>query len=416
MATVYWEGAADAVAQIDTVQITGYDVTTTYTLTVGGETVSTIGVTDADGTATALAAAWEASTSAYFTGVAATAATDTVTLTAAVAGLPFTATSSVNGGVGTIAAVTSSVSVDGPNFWSSTGNWSTGSVPVNADDVVFRDGSINVVHGLAQSAVTLDSLTVEKSYTGLIGLNYTEVATVADGATTDDSKPEYRAVYLDIGSTLIDLGQNFGPTVLAGSRRICLDTASAPSTITVHDTATQSLELGRNSVRLLADDVATDIFVRAAPGGVGLAAEIPGETSTVNNIDVSATATGSSVEIGTGANIDEWIQSGGSNVINTDSAVTSITMNGGSLQVEGDFLVTTVQADAGTLTLNNVNSGGVEVTTLNIDGGTVDFSKSSEARVVTTVNHTTGTLIGNSDFLTVTTYNEPATGSYTLNA
>jgi hypothetical protein len=98
MATKYWLGTATAVAQVDTVQITAYDVTTTYTLTVGGVDVETLGVTDATGTATALAAAWNTSTHAYFTGVTASSTTDTVTLTADVAGVEFTAASSVTGG------------------------------------------------------------------------------------------------------------------------------------------------------------------------------------------------------------------------------------------------------------------------------------------------------------------------------
>ena len=62
MADKYWLGIATEVAQIDTVQINGYDAATTYKLTVGGFVISVLGDTDVNGTAAALAAAWNAST------------------------------------------------------------------------------------------------------------------------------------------------------------------------------------------------------------------------------------------------------------------------------------------------------------------------------------------------------------------
>lgn len=91
--------------QKGTVRITANDVTTTYKLTVSIEVVSTAG--QAGGvaaTATALATAWNASTSAAFTSVTASASGDTVTLTADDPGGSFTAVASVADGAGTIGA------------------------------------------------------------------------------------------------------------------------------------------------------------------------------------------------------------------------------------------------------------------------------------------------------------------------
>ncbi|GAG42882.1 unnamed protein product, partial [marine sediment metagenome] len=109
MGTNYYEGGAVAVAQVDTCQVTGYDVDTTYTLTVGDQTVSAIAEGSVDATAQELAALWNASTHPYFATITAEDAADIVTLTADTAGVEFVCTSSVAGGAGTIGAVTSSV-------------------------------------------------------------------------------------------------------------------------------------------------------------------------------------------------------------------------------------------------------------------------------------------------------------------
>lgn len=44
--------------------------------------------------------------------------------------------------------------------WSDTSNWSTGSVPVSNDDVIIPLGSNNIIAGLNQAAVALDTLQV----------------------------------------------------------------------------------------------------------------------------------------------------------------------------------------------------------------------------------------------------------------
>jgi hypothetical protein len=125
----YWKGKAPAVAQVSTVQVTGYDASTSYRLTVGGIVIAVNGTTDANGTAAALAAAWNASTHPYCTGVTASSNTSTVTLTADTAGVPFVVTSSVSGGTGTIGSVTLGTASAGPNDFTTAANWENG-VPV----------------------------------------------------------------------------------------------------------------------------------------------------------------------------------------------------------------------------------------------------------------------------------------------
>ena len=92
MATYYWIGGADAVAQAATVEITAFDAATTYTLTAGDASASVAGNASANQTATDLAAAWEALTHAHATAVSANATAANITLAAVTAGTSFSVT------------------------------------------------------------------------------------------------------------------------------------------------------------------------------------------------------------------------------------------------------------------------------------------------------------------------------------
>ena len=419
MATIYWLGTAAAVAQIDTVTITADNNDgTTYILTVGSETVSTANTGNTTTTATNLAAAWNASTHPYFTGVTATSDAAVVTLTADTAGVPFTAASSVSGGTGTIGAVTASTASAGPNDWSTAANWSGAAVPVASDIVIIKDNAINICWGLAQSAVDLDGLQIHQSYTGKIGLDYRVFAQSADGITTTTATAvEYRQTYLDIevdsAAGAVDIGQNFGPSKPAGSARICLDLGVQAANVIIHNTAAAPSESGRCAIRLLADSASTTIHVRSAPGGVGIAVDKPGETATVASVSVSDTSSASRVELGEGTTITTWLQQGGTNIVQAAATITTATINGGVLTTEGSYVITTGNANGGTWHANHI-SGTVPFTTLNVNGGTVDARGNSEARTWTTVNLKKGTIKADSSILTITTLNEGDSGPYSL--
>jgi len=414
---IYFLGTADAVAQVDTVQITADDAATTYKLTVGGQTISTAGTgTGVNNTATALASAWNAATGAYFTGVTASANTDTVTLTADTAGVPFVATSSVTGGTGTIGSVTSSTANAGPNDWSTAANWSGGSVPTNSDDVIIADTSTNICWGLAQGTIALTSLKILKTYTGKIGLDYTKFATSSDGDTTDATEFEYREQHLTIEASTVDIGQHFGQGSPTGSGRINLDLDSGTAaTVTIHDTAANPSETGRGAVRLLSNNSSTNIFIRSAPGGVAIANEVPGETSTVGKVSVNDATSGSRVVLGSGTTLTTWTQRGGTNTIQAAATITTITVDGGVLTTQGDYTVTTMNVNGGTVNASHKKTSGVAITTLNLNTGTVETRGSGESRTFTTVNLSVGaTLKANAADLTITTLNEPSTKEYTL--
>ena len=415
MATKYFLGTADAVAQVSTVQITADDAATTYTITIGDRTVSVAGSgTGVNDTATALHAALAASTNPYFTAITWTVATDTVTGTAATLGVPFTASSSATGGTGTIGAVTQVTASAGPNHWDTADNWSDGSIPANTDTVYIQDTNINILWGLDQNAVDLTKLIIPKSYTGKIGLDY-RVFTTSGALASDATEGEYRQTYLKIGATDVVIGENFGQDNPAGSQRIMLDLDTTQTTVNVYGTASSSSETGRPSIRLLGTHVSNELYVRSGTGGVGVAVGEPNETATFNLISVSDQGSSTKLRIGAGVTLTTFLQNGGINVMERSSGtLTTCTINGGTLQTEGSFVMTTTHVNGGTL-ISNHTSGTVAHTTLNInDGGTVNGTSNNETRTWTTVNLDNGaTLLANSDIVTITTLNEPS-GQFVL--
>jgi len=415
MATIYWLGTADAVKQVATVQITAFDAATTYEITIGDKVVSVIGNTNVNTTASDLQVALEASTNPYFVEIDWTVSTDTITATAGTAGVPFVAASSVTGGTGTIGAVTTTTTSSGPNDWSTALNWSGGAVPVNSDTVHFRDNSISVAYGLDQNAVTLTLLNIDKTYTGKIGLDYRRFATSVDGATTDATEVEYRDVYLKISSTDITIGKTFGSGSPSGSSRILIDTGTNVTQVEVFDTSNSSSETGRQAVRLKGVNSSNVLFVREAPGGVGIAAEVPGEVSTYSKISISDQTTTTRVQCGEGLTLTTFEQFGGDNILNATATVTTVLMCGGILTTEGiNYTITTITIRGGTVNCNHKSSGDA-ITTVNIINGTLNGTQTSESRTWNTVNlNVGGTLINDSNVITITTLNHPTNGLYTI--
>ena len=415
MTTKYWQPKAVAIEQESSVQITANDVTTTYILTVNGIDVSVPGnAGGVNDTASDLADAWNASTYPYFSEITALASTDTVTLTADVAGLPFTVTSSVSGGTGTIGAVSDDTAATGPNSWDNADNWSGGVVPVNSDDVIIANTDVPITHGLDQSAVTLATLRVDRSFTGHIGLDYAAVATSADGLTTDNGVPEYRDTYLHIKSAAVNIGQNYGQDIPAGSGRIMLNLDSTACQVTIHDTAAASSDQGRPSIRLKANSASTDIFVRKASGGFGIAVDEPGETSTIGDLTITDITASTRVQVGAGVTLTNYLQSGGQNIVQAAATITLLEITGGTLTTEGDYTITTCNVKGGTLNSNHVKTAGNCITTLNLTGGTITTQGNGEARTINSlVLGTGGALRSDGGVVAVTGITEP-TGRYTL--
>lgn len=405
MATVFWEGTADAVAQVSDASIDTVDGTpanNTFTITIGGDAISQVGDTDVSTTAAALVATLNASTNPYFSGITWTnPSSGNITGTADNAGEPFVASLTVSGaGTGSVTDFSDSTASAGPNHWDTAANWSGGAVPVNSDDVIIKDSDVNILWGLSQAAVDLTSLTIESTYTGYIGLPRRVFTTNANGSNFTDTKIEYRQDYLDIGWTTGRIGITTGPDTGAGSRRLKLDNDKAgASTTTIYSTATQSADIGLSPVRLLFAHANADVYVRS--GTVSIAGDAPNETTTIGELHCidGQVFTSDGVTVTT-----VKVNGGGQHIIDCAATITTLEVNGGTVRTEGSQAITTITVNGGTLTCNNTGT----VTTMNIDGGTVDGRSSNEARTWTTCNLDRGTLMTDDDWLTITTFDQPA--------
>lgn len=368
MATRIFAGDAVAVAQVDTVQITAFDATTTYILTINGKTVSVSGVTDVAATTAALEVALNASTIPEFAEITALDDdTDTITLTADTAGKPFTVASSVSGGAGTIGAVASVTASDGPNAWSAN-NFTTagvrGTLPANADTVILRDSNVDILYSLDQTAVNLLDLQVMASYTGTIGLPKTNVG----------GYDEYRQRSLTYtpdtaGTVTIGEGDGNGSTKL----RMTLLGANL-GTLTVIKTDSSS------------DDFkAAEIDLGSAVGSIIATGGTLGITSAV----------GGTI---TAIRVDEG---GDVLVSDTVATLTGVTVQGGTLEA-GVATVCTA------LTLRNgaaVTWTGGDITTLDALGGTLAFVNTAALTVTTTTIGTGGSTDSTNATATITNVN-----------
>jgi hypothetical protein len=384
MAIVYWIGKAAAVAQVGNTVVTAYDAATTYILTVNGQTVSALGDTDTTATAVALALAWNTSTHPYFTGVTASNSTNTVILTADTAGVSFTTTSSVTGGTGTIGAVSTPTANAGPNDWSTAGNWSGGSVPVNSDTAVLENTTDNIAWGLDQSAVTLTELRILRSYSGLLGLPQGTYATSSDGASVSTAAVEYRDDYLKVGATALNIGGLSGVANELGSGRIKIDLGSVQTTATVFGSDGTPTDTDHESVRLLGTHASN--MLNVVGGNVGTATENAGQVSTWTEINVNQPDDAGSVamNIGLGCTLTTLNISGGV-MVNRGANATTVNKNGGTYTVFGSATHTTVNNSVGTF---NHNSNGT-ITTL-VTGGRYDTRGDPRDKTITNCTVTPG--------------------------
>ena len=413
MAIAIWVGQALPEAQVSTAQVTAYDAATEYRLEVAGLVIaSAIAAGTINDTATALAAAWEASASPYAEGITATAATDTVTLTGT-SGVPFTATSSVSGGTGTIGAVATPTAATGPGHWSEATNWSGGSVPGASDDAVIPAGAPPIAW-IPAATQTIASLLVEEG-APRIGLDSERVAISADALSYAATRaPEYRQIYLEVSCARITYG--YRPALerawSSGRHMIHQRLTASASTLDVMRSPASSADSGRPALRFLADHANASVYVRATgAGGMGIGVDAASEVATVGGITIADRSTASQVRLGMGTTLGSWTQSGGLGVLRavSGSTVTLIAITGGTLVTEGDgWTATTLTIDGGTVELAHTRPAAAAIVgTVALRGGTLDLTTSSEPRTIGALTETGGTLVDN-PAVTLTTYTRGA--------
>jgi hypothetical protein len=244
--------------------------------------------------------------------------------------------------------------------YSTAANWSPSGVPLAGDSVIIANSSQNILTGLDQSAVALADITIDASYTGVIG------TTSAD--------------FLQVATAVAVLGQKRGNTgTFTGSKRLNLDLGSSTAAqVTIYSTANSGQDQNRTPLRLQTAHASTDLFIES--GSVSLSDE-SNNSSTVGDVTVY----GGSCTIGEGVTLSNVIMTGGT--LSCQSSIATLaSIAGGTLNQYDDIAATTIA----TLTISS--SGSVNhyasgtITTLNLNGGTCDLTKTKKAKTVTTVN------------------------------
>ena len=243
-------------------------------------------------------------------------------------------------------------------YWNSTsnsdagvaGNWSGGSLPATGDVVIRPASTSSITAGLtALSSATLAGFFVELGYAGQIG-----------------TPSAYLSISLSSGS----------PFSFAGAGQAYIDLGS--SAVGPVITNTFANQPGAIGLYLLGSELTT-LSVRK--GSVGVAAR-GGETATVATVDCDWSgnqASDSYVLLGSGVTVTTVNQTGGTCVINC--SVTTIHADAGTLYLFGSGTVSTLNNNGATAYPNSTGTIG----TLNADAGTTDFTRSRDARTLTTL-------------------------------
>ena len=375
MAATNWIG--NAVATKDVWQITVANTWATSdqaVITIAGkDLVITIGslVTTAQ-VATSIKEAWESATLTDTTAtvlpqgggtsipemslLTATVSGSVVTLTADTAGVPHTiSVSETTAGSGTLSISNTTVAT-GPNFWSNADNWSGGSVPVSTDDVTI-DRPVSILYGLAQSAVTLTSLTITE--------RFTSAAQIGLLRRNANGYEEYRATELAISATTINCR--------GSSSLIKLNLGTAQTTCNVYSTGTTA-ETGRPAFQVRGTHASNTFNIFGGHVGVG------SNNETANAATIRQES--GTVEVGTGVVLTTYTKIAGTASVNC--AATTITNSSGTLtHTAGN--VTTVNT-GGTF----VESGSGTITNLLMTGGTATTGSNS---AVTTLSKIGGAAV-----------------------
>ena len=383
MATRTWTGNAQPIAQVtqwlfggtwevdDVIKVEINDQT--ETITSGSTTITTI----IDTVVTAL----NASTIDEISGITWSRSGNYLVGTSDTPGVPFTCTVSTfeSGGViapdaQTIDGAASSTGTDttsatGPNHADNADNWSGNTLPVDGDTVVFTESTVDVLYGLDQSAVTPSEIRVTASYTGKIGLPRYD----------SDGNLEYRERFLKYGNsadattTTINIGNGDGP----GSSRINLDSGSGQVVLNVYQTGTSTSQTEPNPFTWKGTHASNTVTVHR--GRVAIAPN-PEDSATVATLSVAYTNNrgGDSVVVaGPNATISEVKSLGGKTTL--DAAPTTLTATGGTVTVTTGN-ITTLSIDSATV---NYDAAGTITTTTITSGGTLDCSRTANAKTLT---------------------------------
>lgn len=289
----------------------------------------------------------------------ASVSSSTVTVTGDTAGVPVTLSRTISSASGT-ATLTHTTPATGAEWWDNADNWSGGAAPATGDVVYLDNFSGDIRYGLAQSGVTLAALYAAQTFTGEVGLP----------ARSDNGYPEYRATYLAIGATAVQIGAGPGN----GSGRFKLDTGSVQTTLTVVATGSPA-DADLPAVLWKGTHAGNALSMRDGSFG---AAVYGGEAATL----ASWTLDGGTLLLGAGVTLSgALVVNGGQAGINS-AVAGSLATYGGSAVIDGSGAVAGLAVRGGSVAYNTSGAlGGAPVVS---GDGVLDFS--GDPRAVTVTN------------------------------
>lgn len=356
-----WNGGATAVAQVKTIRFTTSAASDVVTITMEAEDGSTQAVTHTvadtnnNTTAAAVQAACASSSQSLFQQVTFTVATDTVTVTAGLAGRPFTLTVTDDGSTAyTVADPTANA---GPNDFNTAANWSGNTKPASDDLVTFSGGSFDVLYGLNQSAIVLRQFSVTRGYSGNIGTNTAALRIqVDDGDGEDTLNLGGSGTYysFDGDYPIVNITRNLNTTKVAGElREVNLIGPDVGGTITIDAKDAPSAEGA--DIQIVNVSPTARIVIPSTATQTG---HIVQDSGTVELSAVTKSTKSSLLLSGSGV----FVTKGSGSVHSNSATITpaAITVLGGLYRHESD-------AD-----FSGIGSGG---TKLALFGGRVDMSR-----------------------------------------
>lgn len=382
MATRHWIGSAAAIAEKKTITVGGtWASGDTITLTVGhASLVLTVGTTTTTSAVASNINAMLSSNAAFDTGYSSNARgpnvpefaelessvnSNVVTVTHKTRGVPFSLSAATSGS-GTLTVATTQAAT-GPNHWNESQNWSGGTLPASGDDVVI-DSPVNILYGINQASIALNSLTVGPRFgSSSIGLP----------RRSSNNYTEYRQRELAISATTV--------VIYGASTRIRLNLGTSATNVYVYSSGTSS-ETGAQAVQIVGANSSNTIYIASAD--VGIAPDLD-QSATFPTITLHGgiLVCGKNATLGTITMLDAAATlNSNTNIINAKNS--RIALRGGT------------HSD---LDLDNTNVstlGNVTLTTLRQINGNCDLSPNTSW---TTINKLSGTLTVNSGGTTLTT-------------
>lgn len=388
MAVKTWVGRASSVSQVTKVTFSAVG-SHTYSVTINGKTVSYTSTTSSladiiDG----LIASWEASAEPeHAEMIAAQRLEPTLVglqLTATASGVPHTITASASSGTATVTEVTAA---SGPNFWNVAANWSGGTLPSAADDLVLESSSVPILYGLADTT-NYASLTIRASFTGSVGLP----------VTNDLGYPEYRTRFLTLGNGSGSMALTIGEGAGTGAQRIYIDFNDNTGTVSVF--STQQNVISGQPVQIHGLDSSS--VVRIYGGSVLLDDPTSAAVSTIDIIERQGANARADVYVTPRVSWTSITASGGTLLV--ESSGSSLTAReAASVTVSKASAIPTVKVGS-RARVNWESSAGIGTKLTVEPNGVIDFGRVATAKTVAAVDmNTSGTLLDPSDRITFTT-------------